>query len=88
MAAPWWVWVVAGLALAALEVLAAGYVFLGLAVGAVATGALIGLGVLGGGLPLALLAFALASLAAWGALRLALGRPRGDVKVWEKDIND
>lgn len=88
MWATWWVWIVGGFALGGLEALAPGYVFLGFAVGAVVTGVLIGLGLLGGSLPVALLVFALASLAAWVALRQALGRRKGQVKVWEKDIND
>jgi inner membrane protein len=83
----WWVWIVGGLAMAALELLAPGYVFLGFAAGAVATGALVSLG-LPGGLPVGLLVWALASLAAWFALRMALGRARGQVKIWRKDIND
>ncbi|MGL5009321.1 MAG: NfeD family protein [Paracoccaceae bacterium] len=84
----WWVWVVAGFALGVLEVLVPGYIFLGFAVGAVITGGLIGIGVLGSSLPVAILIFALASLAAWYGLRALFGKHEGQVKIWDKDVND
>lgn len=84
----WWIWVAAGLAAGALEMVVSGYIFLGFAIGAVATGALIGLGVLGGSLAVLLAVFALLSLAAWVVLRRAMGRHKGQVKVWTRDIND
>jgi|APFEC2959095136_1045048.scaffolds.fasta_scaffold00103_56 membrane protein implicated in regulation of membrane protease activity len=89
----WWVWGVAALALAILEVLAPGYLFLGFAIGAAATGILLLAGGpfaawLGASLPLLLLFFALCSLASWIALRRVLGVRKGQVKVWERDIND
>lgn len=83
----WWVWIVIGFALGVLEVLAPGYIFLGFAIGAVATGILVGLGVLGG-LPVTLLVFAVASLAAWWVMRKLLGSHAGKVKIWDRDIND
>ena len=84
----WWVWIAAALALAILEVLAPGFVFLGFAIGAALTGlALIG--------PLALLApakviliFAVLSLLAWLALRRFFALPGRDVKTFDHDIND
>jgi inner membrane protein len=84
----WWVWVVAGFALGVLEVIVPGYVFLGFAIGAVVTGGLIGIGVLGSSLPVAILVFALASLAAWYVLRAVFGKHEGQVKIWHKDVND
>ncbi len=84
----WWVWVVAGFALGVLEVLVPGFIFLGFAIGAVLTGVLVGLGVLGGSLPVMLLAFAVLSVAAWLGLRATIGVQKGQVKVWDKDIND
>ena len=83
----WWVWIVIGFALGVLEVLAPGYIFLGFAVGAVATGVLVGLGVLGS-LPVTLLVFAVASLVAWWVMRLMLGSHASKVKIWDRDIND
>lgn len=89
----WWVWGVAALALAILEVLAPGYLFLGFAIGAAATGILLLAGGpfaawLAASLPLLLLFFALCSLASWIALRRVLGVRKGQVKVWDRDIND
>jgi len=47
----WWVWTVAGVALAVLEILAPGYIFLGFAIGAVANGALLWFGIAPASLP-------------------------------------
>lgn len=88
MWAVWWVWVVAGFTLGIVEVLVPGFIFLGFALGAVATGALMGVGLLGSSLPVAALVFALASLAAWIGLRAAFGRREGQVRLWDRDIND
>ena len=84
----WWAWIVLGFALGVLEVLAPGFIFLGFAVGAVLTGALVGFGVLGQGLPLLMLAFAVLSLVAWAVTRRLVGPRPGQVKVWDRDIND
>lgn len=83
----WWIWMAAGVALAFLEVMVSGFILLGFAVGAVLTGLLILLGLLGPSLSWILLAFALASLVAWALLRAMLG-VRREVKIWHKDIND
>ncbi len=88
MWAVWWVWVVAGFALGVLEVLAPGFIFLGFAIGAVVTGILVGLGLAPTGLAALILIFAVVSLAAWYALRRTMGVRKGQVKVWDKDIND
>ena len=83
----WWAWVVFGVALGVLEVLVPGFIFLGFAVGAVLVGVLVGIGVLGGSVPLLALVFAVLSLAAWVVLRRVVGVKEGQVKVWDKDIN-
>ena len=87
----WWAWVVFGVALGVLEVLVPGFIFLGFAIGAVITGvlvgALVGIGVLGGSVPVLALVFAVLSLVAWLALRRVVGVTKGQVKVWDKDIN-
>jgi inner membrane protein len=88
MWATWWVWVAGGFMLGVLEVLAPGFIFLGFAIGAVLTGALIGIGLVGGNLPLLLVIFAVASLLAWLVLRRTMGVREGQVKVWDRDIND
>ena len=83
----WWVWMVAGFGLGVLEVLAPGFIFLGFALGAVATGLLVLLG-LTANLPILATLFALLSLGAWFALRARFGRNEGQVKIWHKDVND
>ena len=84
----WWVWIAAGFLIGGLEILAPGYIFLGFAIGAVVTGILLGLGVLTGGPALLVLTFAICSLVAWIALRRTMGVREGQVKVWDRDIND
>lgn len=85
----WWVWVVAGFALATVELLIPGYIFVGFAIGAGLTGLLLATGLLGsGGIAPLLLVFALTSLAAWIALRALFGRPGEKPKIWDRDIND
>ena len=56
--ATWWIWMIAGLSLAFLEVLVPGYIFLGFALGA------------------------------WRVLRKGLGGRQGQVKIWDRDINE
>ncbi|HHX88677.1 MAG TPA: hypothetical protein GX700_02710 [Paracoccus sp.] len=93
MLAEWWVWAAAGLALGILELLVPGYVFVGFALGAVLTGAMIGLGLPGSGWMVAqplntLLVFALLSLAAWVILRRTLGTRQGQSRRFTRDINE
>ena len=85
----WWVWMGASLVLAILEVFAPGWIFLGFAVGAFFLGAMIALGV-GTGLSLAwsLVIFAALSLVAYVLMRQLFGVRRGQVKIWDRDIND
>ncbi|MBD1205938.1 MAG: hypothetical protein H9533_17620 [Rhodobacteraceae bacterium] len=84
----WWIWVVAGFLIGVLEVVVPGYIFLGFAIGAVMTGIFLGLDILSGGPAFLFLTFALCSLVAWVALRRTMGVRRGQVKVWDRDIND
>ena len=88
MWAVWWVWIVAGFALGVLEVLVPGYIFLGFAIGAIVVGAGLGLGLLGESLAVLMLVFALASLASWVVLRRTVGVRQGQVRLWDRDIND
>jgi inner membrane protein len=87
MWAVWWVWIVMGFALGVLEVLAPGFIFLGFAIGAVATGLLVAIGI-SGSLPMLLLIFALLSFVAWLGLRRVFGRLNRQVKLWDRDVND
>ena len=88
MWAVWWVWVVAGFALGVVEVLVPGFIFLGFAIGAVITGVLVGIGLLGANVAVLVLVFALASLGAWFVLQRMFGARGGEVKLWDKDINE
>ena len=87
LAGTWWAWVVMGFALGVLEILAPGFIFLGFAIGAVLTGVLVGLGI-SASLPALILIFAVASLVAWYILRRTMGVRQGQVKIWDRDIND
>lgn len=84
----WWVWAAGGLSLAILEVFAPGYFFLGFAAGAVIVGLGLATGLLGGSLPAMALVFALVSLVAWLVVRRLAGVRKGQVKVWDRDINE
>lgn len=86
--AEWWVWMIAGAILAILEILIPGFILLGFAIGAALTGILLWLGVLGGSLATLVLVFAVASLVAWAVLRRVVGIRQGQLKVWDRDIND
>ena len=87
LAGTWWAWVVLGFALGVLEILAPGYIFLGFAIGAVLTGVLVGIGI-PAGTPALILIFAVTSVAAWLILRRTMGVRQGQVKIWDRDIND
>lgn len=83
----WWAWVILGFALGVLEVLAPGFIFLGFAIGAVVTGLMVGIGI-PAGVPALILIFAVVSVAAWLVLRQVVGVREGQVKIWDRDIND
>ncbi|MFM7335811.1 MAG: NfeD family protein [Tabrizicola sp.] len=83
----WWAWVIQGFALGVLEVLAPGFIFLGFAIGAVVTGVLVGIGIPAGPAAMILI-FAVVSVLAWLILRRVVGVREGQVKIWDRDIND
>jgi membrane protein implicated in regulation of membrane protease activity len=84
----WWIWIVGGIILGLLELIAPAFVLLGFAIGAIITGVLLAIGILGSSFPAIILVFALCSLAAWLLLRKIFGMRQGQVKIWDKDIND
>lgn len=89
----WWIWMAGALLLAFLEVLVPSWVFLGFAIGAAVTGLVFAFGGplaawLAGSLPLTLVVFAVLSLLAWLLLRRAVGVRKGQVKIWDRDINE
>ncbi|MBQ1203906.1 MAG: hypothetical protein IIX61_08960 [Loktanella sp.] len=86
--AEWWVWMSGALILATLEVLIPGYIFLGFAIGAALMGLLILFGISATGLALTLVIFAILSLLSYLGLRRYFALRKGQVKVWETDINE
>ena len=88
----WWVWAVAGLALAILEMLVPAYMFLGFGIGAgIVSLVLLNASINGAaalGIPALALLFAVCSLIAWYGLRRVFGAHKGQVKTWTRDIND
>ena len=89
----WWVWMAIALVLGILEILVPAFLFLGFAIGAGIVGLVFLIGGplaiwLAGSLPITLVVFAVCSLIAWLALRQIFGVRKGQVKYWDKDIND
>lgn len=83
-----WLWIAMGVLLGALEMVIPGFVLLGFAIGAAIVGALIWLGLLGGSAPLALLFWAVLAAICWYLLRRFVGVRHGQVRVWDRDINE
>ena len=90
MLSTWWTWIIAAMILAILEVFLPAQILLGFAIGAVGVGLglLIGFPGLAGSIPALMLAFAVMSLIGWLVLRRLLGVYKGQVKVWERDVNE
>jgi membrane protein implicated in regulation of membrane protease activity len=89
----WWVWLSGAVVLGLIEIVVPGYVFLGFALGAAITGVvlLVGgpvAGALAGSVPAVALFFAVVSLLAWLGLRRVLGIRKGQIKVFDRDINE
>ncbi len=83
-----WLWVIAGLVVALIELVLPGYVFLGTAIALVVMGLLLLTGIWGVGLPGTLIVVAVLSFVVWLALRRWMGVQHGQVRIWRKDIND
>ena len=84
-----WVWAVAGLVLAALEVAIPGNILIGFAVGALGVAVLLWGGIATGWSFAILLAVAaIVALGAWFVLRRVIGIRAGQIKIVDKDIND
>lgn len=84
----WWVWLAAALALAVLEVLAPGFIFLGFAAGALIMTAVIALFPTAMLAPAALALFAGLSLVAWIVLRQVFKSQSSGARRVTHDIND
>ncbi len=88
-----WVWLAGAVLVAILEIFAPGFVFLGFAIGAAIVGVLLSIGgplsaFLAGSFATTFLLFALFSLVGWLVMRRVAGVRRGQVKVWDTDINE
>jgi len=83
----WWFWMAAALALATLEVLIPSFISLGFAIGAFVVGLLTLIGA-AFTLPITILIFAVLSLIAYIGMRYFFALPKGQVKIWDRDIND
>jgi len=83
-----WLWLIAALALAALELFAPGWVFMGLAASVGLMGILLLTGLWGAGLAVTLVVTAILSGVIWLILRRVAGRNRGQVRRWDRDINE
>ncbi|MFW2589719.1 NfeD family protein [Sagittula sp. SSi028] len=83
----WWLWLAFGVVLLLVEIAAPGFVALGLAVGAFVVGLLL-LVVGVESLVWLLLIWAVASLIAWVVIRKLAGERKGQVKIWDTDINE
>ncbi|MEP2427104.1 hypothetical protein [Roseobacter sp.] len=83
----WWVWVAAALALAVVEVLAPGFIFLGFAIGALAMVVVIFVAP-SASAPALLAIFAGLSLVAWVGLRIAFRKQSSGARIIHDDIND
>lgn len=83
-----WLWIIAALVLAVLELFAPGWVFMGLAASVGLMGVLLVTGLWTAGLPLTLIVTALLSGLAWFVMRRIAGVNKGQVRIWDRDIND
>ncbi len=84
----WWFWMCVAVVLAIMEVVIPAWVFLGFALGAAALGGLILLEFTAFGLAGSVLAFAVLSVVAYIVLRAIFGLKHGQVKIWDRDINE
>ncbi|AUH33552.1 hypothetical protein [Paracoccus tegillarcae] len=83
-----WIWLIAALLLALLELLLPGWIFMGIALATAIMGVVILADLWSAGLPLALVVTALLSGVIWLILRRAVGVREGQVRIWDRDIND
>ena len=83
-----WLWIIVALVLAALELALPGWFFLGAAIAVGWVGLALLAGLWTGGLPMALGVTAILTGVIWLVLRRIFGTSRGEVKIWDRDIND
>lgn len=83
-----WFWIVVAALLGLMEVLLPGYVFLGIAIACAVAGLVLLVGLAAPSLPVLLIAIAVLSGVAWLILRRLMGVQKGQVRIWDRDIND
>ncbi|MCF3972645.1 NfeD family protein [Paracoccus salsus] len=83
-----WLWIVAALVLAVFELLAPGWVFMGLAASIGLMGTLLLTGLWTAGLPVTLVVTAVMSGLVWLILRRVAKGSKGKARIWDRDIND
>lgn len=83
-----WLWIVAALILAVVELFAPGWIFMGIAVALGIMGLLLVSGFWTAGLPVTLVVAAIISGLVWLLLRRIVGVRKGQVRIWDRDIND
>ena len=86
----WWVWMLFAALLGIIEVMIPTQIFLGFSVGAIGVGLglLLGIPGLSTSMPTMVMVFAALSLVAWLVIRRAVGIRKGQIKVFEHDINE
>ena len=83
-----WLWVIAALLLALIEMILPGHVFVGMAGAVAVMGVLLLSGLWTAGLPAALVLTAVLSGVIWLALSRMRGVDRSQTRIWHRDIND
>ncbi len=83
----WWFWVALALVLGLVELFTPTFIFLGFSLGALATGAYVGLAT-APSVPALLAVFAIVSLLAWVGLRVVFRKQSSGAKIFTKDVND
>lgn len=83
----WWAWIAAAILFGLIEIFTPAFIFLGFAIGALATGLIVAVT---GGLDtgVVLVAFGVLSLLGWVGLRFAFRRQSTGAKIITQDIND
>lgn len=83
-----WLWIIVALLLAGLELALPSWFFLGSAIAVGLMGLLLLAGLWGGSLPVALVVTAALTAVVWLLLRRLMGVHKGQVRIWDRDIND
>lgn len=83
-----WLWIIAALVLALIELMLPGYIFMGVALATALMGVALLAGLWTGSLPVALVVTAILSGVIWLALSRMRGVDRSETRIWHRDIND